>query len=193
MPRPAVFFDRDNTLIRNDGYLGDPAGVILFPDAADAIAAAQRFGFAIVTISNQSGVARGMFDEDAVKAVNMRMDELLQQQNPAAIIDRHEYCPFHPQAVVEKYRRESDLRKPKPGMILRAAAEMDLDLAKSWLIGDAPRDIEAGHAAGCRTILIQSTAIAKSPAAREKSVIQPDFSVNSLDGAIKILRTNEPC
>src|SRR5687768_2181527 len=98
MKRAAVFFDRDNTLIACDEYLGDPAKVVLVPGAADAIARARQLGFVSVTVSNQSGVARGYFGEDAVHAVNARLDELLKETNPKAIIDRHEFCPFHPEA-----------------------------------------------------------------------------------------------
>src|SRR5438874_2327031 len=152
MRRPAVFFDRDNTLIACDGYLGDPDKVQLIEGAADAIVRARRMGFATITISNQSGVARGMFTEKDVKAVNAKLDQLLAEQNPTAVIDRHEFCPFHPEAQVEEYRHDSELRKPKPGMILEASRKLALDLSRSWLIGDVPRDIEAGHAAGCRTI-----------------------------------------
>src|SRR3954466_6780650 len=89
MKRPAVFFDRDNTLIVSDGYLGDPQKVTLISGAADAIARGRALGFATVVVSNQSGVGRGMFDEDAVRAVNARMDDLLLAENPQAIIDRH--------------------------------------------------------------------------------------------------------
>src|SRR5699024_11142835 len=117
MKRPAVFFDRDNTLIANDGYLGDPAGVRLIEGAPEAVARVRGLGFATVTFSNQPGVARGMFGEEAVHAVNSRLDELLHDANPEAIIDRHEFCPFHPEATVERYKSDSDLRKPKPGMI----------------------------------------------------------------------------
>src|SRR4051795_9498754 len=98
MKRPAVFFDRDNTLIACDGYLGDPEKVELVPGAADAIARTRALGFATVVVSNQSGVARGLFDEEAVRAVNTRLDELLAADNPAAVIDRHEFCPYHPDA-----------------------------------------------------------------------------------------------
>ena len=146
MKRPAVFFDRDNTLIANDGYLGDASQVQLITGAADAVAKVRELGYATVIVSNQSGVARGLFDETAVRAVDARMAELLLAQNPAAIIDRHEYCPFHPQAVVDQYRQDSPLRKPKPGMLLTAAAAMGLDLSRSWLIGDAPRDSHTGSA-----------------------------------------------
>ena len=155
MSFPAIFFDRDNTLIVNDGYLGDPNGVVLVADAAAAIVRARSLGFKIIVISNQSGVARGLYTEDDVRAVDARMNELLRKADPRAIVDRNEFCPFHPEGTVEKYRMESELRKPKPGMILKAAGEMNLDLSKSWVIGDQIRDIEAGSATGSRTILIR--------------------------------------
>jgi D-glycero-D-manno-heptose 1,7-bisphosphate phosphatase len=187
MARPAVFFDRDNTLIINDGYLGDPARVILMPGAAPAIARARQLGYAVVTVSNQSGVARGLFDQDAVRAVDQRMDELLQLDDPDAIIDLHIYCPFHPQAVVAEYRRDSDLRKPAPGMLVLAAKKLDLDLNKSWLIGDAIRDIEAGQAAGCRTILFQPPDVPASPDAAVRPSATADFTATSLGQAIEFL------
>lgn len=195
MKRPAVFFDRDNTLISNDGYLGDPSKVVLVDGAAEAVERVRALGFAAVTISNQSGVARGMFTEEAVHAVNARMDELLQDQSARAIIDRHEFCPYHPDAVVERYRQESDLRKPKPGMILQAAERLGLDLSRSWVIGDAPRDIEAGKAADCRTILFINPARSCSPAAVSSSGdlgagLTPDFVVTSLKEAVEIIGRN---
>ena len=184
LKRPAVFFDRDNTLIASDGYLGDPAKVVLIEGAADAIARLRALGFRIVVVSNQSGVARGMFTEDAVRAVNERTNELLRADNPRAVIDRHEFCPFHPEATVEQYRQDSDLRKPKPGMILAAAEGMGLDPARSWLIGDAPRDIEAGKAAGCRTVLFSAPNLPASTATQEALEVEPDFRVTTLKEAV---------
>ncbi len=189
MRRPAVFFDRDNTLIASDGYLGDPAGVTLIGGAADAIARARALGYATVIISNQSGVARGMFTEEAVHAVNNRLDELLAEANPAAIVDRHEFCPFHPEGTVDRYRAESPLRKPAPGMILQAAGKLALDLSRSWVIGDAPRDIEAGKAAGCRTILFHDPSLPASPAAMAGGQVLPDHYVQSLGDAMQIIET----
>ena len=151
MKRPAVFFDRDNTLIIGSEYLGDPEQVKLVDGAADVVAAVRAAGYATVVASNQSGVARGYFSEGDVRAVNRRMDEQLKAANPDAIIDRHEYCPYHPEGTVEQYQRDSDLRKPAPGMLFLAADRLGLDLSRSWMVGDAARDIEAGHAAGCRT------------------------------------------
>jgi D-glycero-D-manno-heptose 1,7-bisphosphate phosphatase len=191
MSKPAVFFDRDNTLIASDGYLGDPAQVRLIDGAADAVARVRSLGYAVVVCSNQSGVARGYFDEEAVRAVNARVDELLSSANPAALIDRHEFCPFHPEAVLEAYRQESELRKPRPGMLLAAARALDLDLPHSWLVGDAPRDIEAGHAAGCRTILFTDPALARSPAAAVAGAVAPDAVVGSLADAADIIADDE--
>ena len=151
-------------------------------------------GYATVIFSNQSGVARGMFDEAAVRAVNGRMEQLLRAQNPEAIIERHEYCPFHPEAEIERYRLDSDLRKPRPGMIHRAAEAMGLDLTRSWVIGDAPRDIEAGKAAGCRTILFRDPNLPPSPAADVASAVRPDYVVSSLEQAMSVIeqKTEKP-
>jgi D-glycero-D-manno-heptose 1,7-bisphosphate phosphatase len=197
LKRPAVFFDRDNTLIVSDGYLGDPSKVVLVEGAADAIARLRALGFRIVVISNQSGVARGMFGEDAVRAVNERMNELLLADNPRAIVDRHESCPFHPEASVEEYRQDSDLRKPKPGMLLAAAEAIGLDLSRCWVVGDAPRDIEAGKAAGCRAVLFRDPNLTPSPAAAEVPTIEPDCTVASLKEAVDqierhLARTHKP-
>src|ERR1019366_5731542 len=187
MRRPAVFFDRDNTLIVCDGYLGEASKVVLVNGAPDAIARARRLGYAIVVFSNQSGVARGMFTEEDVHAVNTRLDELLADANPAAVIDRHEFCPFHPDGVIERYRKDSPLRKPAPGMILQATEKLALDLSRSWVIGDAPRDIEAGKAAGCRTILFHHPDLSASPAQKSDSTVLPDHFVESLKDAVNII------
>ncbi len=192
MPRPAVFFDRDNTLIINDGYLGDPAQTVLMPNAGSAVARARSLGFVIITISNQSGVARGLFDESAVHAVNQRMDQLLIEVDPGAKIDRHYYCPFHPDAKVPRYRKESDLRKPAPGMILLAAKELDIDLSRSWVIGDALRDVEAGVAAGCLTILFVPPGVPRSSHATGEQKVAADYTVSDLNQAIEIIAARTP-
>jgi histidinol-phosphate phosphatase family protein len=190
MKRPAIFFDRDNTLILNDGYLGDPSKVVLAPGAAAAVAKARSLGYATVVISNQSGVARGMFDEDAVHAVNAQMDQMLVAEHPSAVIDRHEFCPYHPEGTVQPFAQESLRRKPKPGMILDAARTLALDLSRSWVIGDAARDVEAGKAAGCKTILVKDSSIAASPAASEEVRQSPDFTASNLGEAIEHIAKN---
>jgi D,D-heptose 1,7-bisphosphate phosphatase len=187
MLRRAVFFDRDNTLIINDGYLGDAGKTVLMPNAAAAVGRAKALGFAVVTISNQSGVARGMFDEAAVQAVNARMDQLLLADDPTARIDLHLYCPYHPDAMVPEYRKDSDLRKPAPGMILQAAKQLDLDLPGSWVIGDALRDVEAGVAAGCKTILFVPPNVPRSTHATGEQTVLADHVVSDLMMALEIV------
>lgn len=150
--RAAVFLDRDNTLIADPGYISDPDQVRLLPGAAAALRRIRSAGFAAVVVTNQSGIARGRITEPQLAAVHARMRELLRAQG--ADVDAIYYCPYldGPEAVVAGYRRDSDLRKPKPGMLLSAAREMGIDLGRSWMVGDSVRDIEAGRAAGCRTI-----------------------------------------
>ena len=126
-------------------------------------------------------------------AVNARLEETLKDANPDAVIDRHEFCPFHPEATLEEYRKDSDLRKPRPGMIYAAAERLGLDLSRSWVIGDAPRDIEAGHAAGCRTILFQDPNLPTSPAAHAEMNGRPDHLAGSLMEAVEHIATvSEP-
>ena len=190
MKRPAVFFDRDNTLIACDDYLGDPSKVALVEGAADAVARARGLGYATVIFSNQSGVARGYYSEEAVHAVNARLDEVLADANPKAVIDRHDFCPFHPDASIDKYRQDSHLRKPRPGMIHQAAEALALDLTRSWVVGDAPRDIEAGKAAGCRTILFADPKLKASPAALAERKVEPDYICSTLAEAIDFIERN---
>jgi len=150
--RNAVFIDRDDTLIRNDGDLGDPAGVVLMPGAVEAVALLAR-RYLLIVVTNQGGVARGRYDEDTVHAVHQRIDDLL-QENGAPRIHAYYFCPFHPQGTVPYYTREHPWHKPAPGMMLAAARDHDISLTSSWLVGDQVRDVQAGKAAGCRTILL---------------------------------------
>ncbi|MFA7237729.1 MAG: HAD family hydrolase [Phycisphaeraceae bacterium] len=153
----AVFLDRDNTIIANDGDLGDPAQVKLLQGAATAIASIRGLGFKIVVVSNQGGVARGKYAEADVDAVNARIAELLKQQANGALVDRFYYCPFHPEGTVPRYRKEHPWRKPQPGMLLAAAEDLKLDLPLCWMVGDQSRDIEAGKQAATRTIRINAS------------------------------------
>ncbi len=155
MSSVAVFLDRDNTLIANDGDLGDPAQVRLLEGVADGLRRLREAGHRLVVVSNQGGVARGRFTEADAEAVNRRLAELADEAaGREDLLERFYICPYHPQGTVDAYRREHPWRKPQPGMLLQAARDLDLDLQRSWLIGDQPRDIAAGRAAGCRTVLI---------------------------------------
>lgn len=154
MTASAVFLDRDGTIIEDVGYIAKPADVRLLPHAPTAIRRFNQAGRLVVIVSNQSGVARGLFDEKVMMAVHRRVVEDLEKEG--CRIDGAYYCPFlnGEHATVARYRRDSALRKPKPGMLLLAADELDIDLAQSWMIGDSARDAEAGRRAGCKTILI---------------------------------------
>jgi len=152
--RPAVFLDRDNTIIHNDGDLGDPQGVVLLEGATEALGRLHAAGWPLVVITNQGGVARGRFGEDDVRAVHARIQELL---GDVPILDWL-WCPFHPQGTVPAFTQEHPWRKPSPGMLHEAASRHGLELDQSWLIGDQDRDIEAGLAAGCKTVLLGNAA-----------------------------------
>lgn len=150
----AVFLDKDGTLIRDVPYNVDPAKIRLYPDVPEALQLLQQHGYRLVVISNQSGVARGYFEEPALTGVR---DELSAQVGKYGVtLDGFYYCPHHPQGTVAAYTMDCLCRKPKPGLLLRAAQELTIDLTCSWMIGDTPSDVEAGETAGCRSILISS-------------------------------------
>lgn len=149
---PAVFLDKDGTLIPDIPYNVEPSKIQLAEFARSALANLRDRGFKLIVISNQSGVARGYFAESALKGVEQRLQELL---TPIRL-DGFYYCPHHPQGKVLQYQLECECRKPKAGMLLRAAQEHQIDLARSWMIGDILNDVEAGKRAGCRSILIDN-------------------------------------
>ena len=186
MPERAVFLDRDNTIIDNDGYLGDPSKVKLLTGAATALAALRSLGYRLIVVSNQSGVARGMFTEADVESVNQEMCRQLREQ-AGAHIDASYYCPYHPEAVIPEYRMDHDWRKPKPGMFKQAATDFGLDLSQCWAVGDMPRDIASGAAAGCRTILLKDP---NHPAPENETNsldVSPNFIVKTLADAARII------
>ncbi len=154
----AVFLDRDNTLIHNDGDLGDPDKVRLMQGAATAVASLCGLGYKVVVITNQGGVARGKYTEEDVDAVHEKLSALLAAGANGAKIDRYYYCPYHPNGTVSRYRKEHPNRKPSPGMLQEAARDLGLDLSQSWTIGDQVRDVQAGLAVGTRAILLRQDA-----------------------------------
>lgn len=183
----AVFWDRDGTLIADPGYLSDPDQVALLPGAAEAIRKLSAAGLQNIVVSNQSGIARGLFDESALEKIHERLRELLGESG--AQLDAIYYCPYlpGPEAVVEKYRLDSDLRKPRPGMLIQAAREQALSLAECWMIGNSLSDVQAGRAAGCRTIFLRPST---GDVARDNAI---DFFADSLlDAADIVLRHAQP-
>ncbi len=154
MKSKAVFLDRDGTIIKDAGYIADPDDVDLLPGSAEAIQRFAEAGYLIVVASNQSGIARGRFDETDLERIHERFEELLSEEGVS--LDGAYYCPYldGSEATVRRYRRDSELRKPKPGMLLQAARELNVDLKRSWMIGDSPGDVQAGTRAGCKTVYL---------------------------------------
>ena len=151
---PAVFLDRDGTLLQEGNYVDRLDRLLFFPYTVDAIRALNQSGFAVVVVTNQSGVARGMYPESFVREAHRHIDERLAAGG--ARVDGYYYCPHHPEGSVEELRRDCECRKPRPGQIFQAAEELALDLQRSFMIGDRWKDIEAGRAAGVRTILVRT-------------------------------------
>ncbi|MCA1684634.1 MAG: HAD family hydrolase [Planctomycetia bacterium] len=150
----AAFLDKDGTLVDDLPYNVDPAKVRLAAGAAEGLRRLHEAGYALFVVTNQSGVARGMFHESSLAAVEDRLRGLIAEAG--AELAGFFYCPHHPEGVVSPYARDCDCRKPSPGMIVRAARERGVDLARSWMVGDILDDIEAGRRAGCRTVLIDN-------------------------------------
>lgn len=150
----AVFLDRDGTINEEVGYLDSLDKLSIFPAAFDAVRIINEVGMKVVVVTNQSGVARGLFDETFVEMVHGRMTNLFQEQG--ARIDRFYYCPHHPTEGAYPYRVVCDCRKPKPGMLLKASVELDIDLSASYVVGDTTRDIELARRCGATGILVRT-------------------------------------
>lgn len=147
----AVFLDKDGTLVDDVPYNVDPDRIVLATGAREGAAALHAAGYALVVVTNQSGVARGLFEEDALDAVEARLRDLL-----GVPLAGFYHCPHHPEGSVGGFAIDCTCRKPAPGMLRRAANELGLDLAASWIVGDILNDVEAGNRAGCRSVLIDN-------------------------------------
>ncbi len=184
MSNKAIFLDRDNTVIEDPGYLSDPDAVKLLPGVELALKSLSQAGYKLVVVTNQSGVARGLITEDGLQRIHAEVRRQLAEHG--VHLDAIEYCPYHPEGTVEQYAKDSELRKPRPGMLLKAAAELDIDLHRSWMIGDSGRDIEAGQRAGCRTIRIRGRET-HQPGEQEDEDVQPDFTARNLVDAARLV------
>jgi D-glycero-D-manno-heptose 1,7-bisphosphate phosphatase len=154
MMNKAIFIDKDGTLIDDVPYNVDPALIRLQRGAIDGLKRLKADGYLLILISNQSGVAHGYFREADLEPVKYKLQEILLKGNVS--LDGFYYCPHHPQGKIEQYAIPCECRKPKPGMILTAAKNFNVDLSQSWMIGDILHDVEAGNKAGCKTIFIDN-------------------------------------
>ena len=150
----AIFLDKDGTLVDDIPYNVDPALLVLARHAGAALRLLRSLGYRLYVVSNQSGIARGLFDEAALSPLFARLDAMLAHEGVR--LDGVFCCPHHPQGTVARLAVDCDCRKPRPGMLQQAAALHGVDLTGSWMVGDILDDIEAGRRAGCRTALIDN-------------------------------------
>jgi D-glycero-D-manno-heptose 1,7-bisphosphate phosphatase len=151
--KPAIFLDRDGVLNEDSGYVGDPNRLQLLPGVPQALKDLAERGYLLVVVTNQSGVARGFFDETAVKRCNQKLEQTIEELGGPRF-DLVLYCPHHPEGIVTPYNRSCSCRKPFPGMILEAADQLSIDLSHSFMIGDKADDIECAERAGVKGIQI---------------------------------------
>ena len=154
----AAFFDRDGTLIEDVNYLSDLKQIKILPGIVKHCLSLQKRDYKLFVVTNQSGIARGFFDEDFVKKTHEYLKKDFEKQG--VFFESFCYCPHHPEAKIEKYLLNCNCRKPKPGMFLKLANEFNIDLKKSLMFGDKLLDVQAGQAAGCESFYIQD-ALAK--------------------------------
>jgi D-glycero-D-manno-heptose 1,7-bisphosphate phosphatase len=167
--RPAVFFDRDGTLMEEVEYCGDPALVRVFPGIADALRSLKNAGFLNIIVSNQSGIGRGLLTDAQYHAVQRELLRQIGGESGDGLIDASYFCPDAPGVP-------SKCRKPAPGMLLQAAADFDIDLARSFMVGDKASDIECARRAGARSVLV-ATGYGAS------QMCDPDHRASGISGA----------
>ncbi len=175
--RAAVFLDRDGVLNEDKKFASDSKIAKLLPDVTSAIKRLNEAGMAVIVVSNQSGIARGYHTENDTRAFNAELDAQLRAHG--ARVDGWYYCPHLPEGAVPAYAMKCDCRKPKSGMLTQAAREHDVDLSKSFMVGDKESDIAAGSAAGAKTILVGDAVFDTDP--------QPSHRAADLSEAVMLI------
>ena len=186
MTNHAVFLDRDGTLNEDPGYLGDPAKVKLYPDVGEALARLKNvMGFKLIVVSNQSGISRGLITKDDVELVNEQVNKLLSDDNVS--IDGFYYCSYHPDYSSAE---ECKCRKPSPEMVIKAARKFNVDLSKSYIIGDSNVDVECGMNLNLKTILVKTGQGRESLSILQKRNKLPTFVANNFLDACNFIQND---
>lgn len=185
MAKIAVFLDRDGTITEEMGYLKDAKKLRLISRSGEAIKLLNERKILAIVVSNQSGVARGYFTEETVERINKRLEELLKEKG--VHLNGIYYCPHHPEFGPPKYRKECNCRKPKPGMLLRAARRFNLNLKNCYIIGDKVDDIKLSQNVGARGILVLTGYGKKS----KNKGINPDYIAKDLYQAVRWILAKE--
>ncbi len=172
-PRRAVFLDRDGVLVEEAGYLVDPERARVLPGIAPALARLAAAGFVLAVVTNQPIVARGLATEEQVDELHRRLAGMIVEAGGPAIAGFY-VCPHHPHGDVAHYRADCDCRKPRPGLVLRAAAELGVDPSRSVMVGDRMSDVAAGARAGCATVLVRTGAHLRPPI-ESPDLVPPDL------------------
>jgi len=184
--RHAVFLDRDGTINKDVGLLIKPEDLSLIPGAAEGIKLLNNRKTPVIVVTNQPVVARNLIKEEGVEAIHDKLQAMLKDEG--ALVEKIYFCPHHPEtghreANDLKYRRECECRKPKIGMLIQAKKELDIDLTKSFMVGDKTTDIQAGKAASCTTILVETGSAGKDG----QVDVKPDHVCKNLLEACKLI------
>ena len=187
--RPAIFLDRDGTMIEDAGYLTRAEDIAFYPWTVDAIRALNRAGFTIVVVTNQSAIARGLLTEAGLAEIHERLDERLQAGG--ARVAAYYYCPHHPDGPVAAYATKCDCRKPACGLVDRAVRDLDLDPARSFVVGDKWVDVGLARGVGAISVLVR-TGYGAAEEATPPADLQADAIVDNLAAAASWILQNEP-
>ncbi|MBM2835392.1 MAG: hypothetical protein HW406_2553 [Candidatus Brocadiaceae bacterium] len=180
--KKAVFLDRDGTIVVHEPYLSSPDQLKLLPNAAEGIHLFKEHGYLAIVVTNQSGVARGLFSEKQLMLIHTKLMNMLKDEGVE--LDDIYYCPHHREGIIEQYRVECDCRKPKPKMLLDAAKKHNIDLTQSLMVGDSVEfDMQTGKNAGCTSILIRNGCTDSTNTA---SITMMDYVVKDLLEAARL-------
>ncbi|OGB87488.1 hypothetical protein A3H38_02985 [candidate division WOR-1 bacterium RIFCSPLOWO2_02_FULL_46_20] len=182
----AVFLDRDGTIVEDVGYLNSPQQLQFIPGSIEAIKKLNEAGYKVVVITNQAGVAKGLISEDMLQTIDKTLQKFI--LSGGAYLDGLYYCPHHPEHGLYPYKQDCQCRKPKPGLFKKAEKDLNIDLARSWMIGDKATDVEAGQRAGTKTVFVMT---GKGKKEKDRLRKKPDYIAENLKQAVAWLFNNK--